>query len=135
MGYAWDIKITANKLATDPKKQVLKLHPGIITRIECKFPAGCHRMVKVRLSRGGVFQIFPLSAGEWVTGDDATVGFNYFFDLTDRPRELRFEGCSPGTSFDHTVTIRVTILPKAVASMIPLIQILTKVLQRMGLVK
>jgi hypothetical protein len=92
-------------------------------------------MVKVRLMRGGVFQLFPLSAGEWVTGDNEEVWFNYYFDLTPYPPELRFEGCSPGTGYDHTVTIRVTVVPKNVASMIPVIDLLTRLLQRMGAIR
>lgn len=135
MGYAWDIDIPANTLAKDPVTQKLKLHPGIITKIECKFPAGCHSMVGVRLYRGGVFQVFPLSAGEWVTGDDEPVSFNYYFDLTDHPRELIFEGHSAGSTYEHTVTIRITVLPRAVASMIPLMEIFTRIARRMGLVR
>jgi len=135
MGYTWDITIPADTEESDPVVQRLELHPGIVTRIGVKFPAGCHGLVKVRLTRGGVFQVFPLSADEWVTGDDEEVVYTYFYDLTDRPISLEFVGISPGTTYAHTVTVRITVLPKAVASMMPLIEILTKALQRMGLVR
>jgi len=134
MGYAWDITITAGKTKTAPSQQTLQLHPGIITRIGVRFPRGCHGLVYVRLTRGGVFQIYPLSAGQWIAGDDEEVAFNYHFDLSDRPRELMFEGASPTCTYDHTVTVRVTVLPKWAASMLPVVELLTKVLQRLGVV-
>lgn len=135
MGYAWDINIPADTKDTDPVEQKIPLHPGVITRIGCKFARGCHGEVKVSLTRGGVFQLFPLSAGEKVTGDDEEVFFSYYFDLTDRPHELIFKGSSPGTGYAHKVTIRVTVLPKSVASMIPVISLLSKLLQRMGVIR
>jgi len=131
MGYTWDISIPADTAKSTPVTRELALHPGFITRIGCKFPSGCHGMVSVRLSRGGVFQLFPLSAGQWVTGDDEEVAFSYHYDLTDRPISLLFEGASPGTTYSHAVTIRITVLPRAVASMIPLIELLTKIFGRM----
>lgn len=134
MGYAWDITVSANTTSASPKKKVLKLHPGIITRIGCKFPRGCHGLVKVRLTRGGVFQVFPFSAGEWVTGDNEEVFFNYYYDLTDHPRKLKLEAISPGSTYPHDITIRVTVLPKSVASMIPVIDLLSRLLARMGLI-
>jgi len=135
MGYAWDILIPANTLLSAPVTEKLKLQPGVITRIGCKFARGCHAMVQVRLLRGGVFQLFPLSPGQWLTGDDEEVWFSYYFDLTPYPPELIFEGCSPGTRYEHEVTIRVTILPKTVASMIPVVDLLTRLLQRMGAIR
>lgn len=134
MGYAWDITIPADTKASSPTTKELSLHPGIITRIGCHFPRGCHGLVKVRLMRGGVFQVFPFSAGEWVTGDNQEVQFSYYFDLTDRPHSLIFEGCSPGTLYEHNITIRITVLPKPVASMIPVIELLGRLLQRMGVI-
>jgi len=132
VGYAWDITISAGTKVEEPKKQTLSLHPGVVTRIGVKFARGCHGMVRVRLTRGGVFQVYPFSAGEWVTGDNEEVWFSYYYDLTDHPRALDFEGCSPGTTYEHTVSVRITVLPKPVASMIPVIELLSKLLVRMG---
>jgi len=132
MGYAWDITIPANTLESNLKEQTLKLHPGIITRVGCKFPAGCHGMVKVRIFVGGVFLLFPLSAGGWVTGDDEEAWYTYYYELTGRPKEVIFRGCSPGTTYPHTVTIRITVLPHAVASIMPILDLLTRLLKRLG---
>jgi len=130
MGYAFDITIPANTSESEPKEQKLKLHTGVITRIECKFPLGCSGMVKVRLSRGGVFQLFPLSPDEWVTGDDEPVGYDYYYEMTEPPSVLIFRGCSPNTTFSHKVTIRITVLPKSFATFKPLYDLLVKIASR-----
>ena len=134
MFYAWDITIDANTSVDKPKREVLPVTVGVITHIGIKFPRGCHGMVKTRLDRFK-FQLVPLSAGEWVTGDNETVPFTEFFEIREVPPELVFYGCSPGTSYGHTVTVRVTVLPKRVASMIPLLELLTKMLRRMGVLR
>lgn len=123
----------ANTSASSPVEQTLKLTSGVITHIGVKFPAGCHGMVRVRLLHQ-TSQLVPLSRGEWVTGDDEEVPSETFFELWALPYSLRFQGCSPGTTYPHTVTVRVTVLPKAVASMLPLMDLLTRSLQRMGVI-
>jgi len=129
--FAWDITITADTKAASPKTEILKLSKGVITKIEIKFARGCHGLVKVRLFHQES-QLVPLSRGEWITGDDEAVSFPEFFELWTTPYQLKFRGCSPDTTYEHTVTVRVSVLPKTVASMIPVIELLTRLLQRMG---
>lgn len=131
MIFAWDITILAGKTAASPKTQILKLSKGIIVKVEVKFVRGCHGMVKVRL-RHEESQLVPLSRDEWITGDDESVTFPEFFELKTGPYQLKFVGCSPGTRYNHTVTVRISVLPKLVASMIPVINLLSRLLQRMG---
>lgn len=133
MIFAWDITISAGTSAASPKTQILKLSSGVIVKVEIKFASGCHGLVKVRL-RHEESQLVPLSRDEWITGDDEAVSFPEFFELWTTPYQLKFLGCSPGTSYAHVVTVRVSVLPKSVASMIPFIELLTRVLQRMGVI-
>ena len=132
--YAWDILITANKLEKTPVEKELNLTIGVITKIAIKFPPGCHGMVRVRLLHRR-FQLIPLSGGEWVTGDGETVPFPEYFELKETPADLNFIGCSPGTGHNHTITVRITVLPKAVATFIPLIDVMTKFLKRIGVIR
>jgi hypothetical protein len=115
MFYAWDITITANTLEDDPKTQILKLTKGTITGIDVKFPPGCHGLVKVRILRSE-FQLIPLSRDEWVTGDGEPVVTEGFYVLEETPTELKFVACSPGSSYDHTVTVRISVVPEEIAS-------------------
>ena len=110
MFYPWDITIPANTPEATPIKQKLILTAGIIKNVHIKFPAGCHGMVKVRLFRWG-FQLIPLVDGEWITGDDETVPTETYYELSATPFSLMFKGCSPDTSYDHTISVRIEMEP------------------------
>ena len=131
MIFTYDIAIPKNTSAASPKTQILKLSKGVITKVEIKFARGCHGMVKVRLLHQEA-HLVPLSRDEWVTGDNEAVSFPEYFELWTTPYQLKFVGCSPGTGYEHMVTVRISVLPKHVASMIPIVELLTRLLQRMG---
>lgn len=131
MFFAWDITIAAGTGEDELKEQILKITKGVITRLDVKFPPGCHGLVKVRLLRSE-FQLVPLSRDEWVTGDDETVPSETYYELEETPPELKFIGCSPDTTYPHTVTVRIQVLPKAIASSMPLFTLFTKLLERIG---
>lgn len=133
MLFAWDIVVPANRLATAPLIQTLKLSYGIITKLDIKFPAGCHGLVNIRLLHEES-PLIPLNKDTWLTGDDETVPCPEYFELTTAPYALKFVGKSPGTTYAHTISVRVTILPKTVASLLPLLDIFTRIAQRMGLI-
>lgn len=132
MSFAWDIEVPADTKATTPKTETLKITFGVITKINIKFADGCHRMVRVRLTRGGLKRVAPLNPDGWITGDAEAVEYHTYIPIETWPRELEFVGCSPDTAYPHTVTVRIELLPRQVASMIPVIELLTKLLQRMG---
>lgn len=131
MFFAWDITVETTHTEAAPKTQILKLSKGVITRADIKFPAGCRGFVKVRLLRSE-FQLVPLSKGEWVTGDDETVPTESYYELFETPTQLKFVGCSPDATYDHTVTVRISVVPKEMATFMPLIDVLTRFLQRIG---
>lgn len=133
MFYSWDITIPANTAKADPKTKRLKLSKGVVTGIFIKFPAGCSGMVGVRIYRGES-QLVPLNRDGRVTGDDEIVPTEQYYELLRRPYYLKFAGHSEGTIYNHTVTVRVQVLPKEVATFMPLIQLLTKFFKRIGLI-
>jgi len=130
MFYAWDITISANTLDSNPAKYRLHVTKGVITKIVVKYPAGCHGYVKVRINYQES-QLVPLTRASWLTADDEAVKCAMYFEITSPPTFLRFVGSSPGTSYPHTLTVRVTVLPRMVASMIPVIELLTKLLSKL----
>jgi hypothetical protein len=129
MLYCWDITIPPGTLVADPIEQELKISKGVIVKVQLKFPSGCHGLVKVRLLRWTT-QLWPLSTGEWITGDDETVDALEYYEFEEGPYRLDFAGCSPASTYAHVITIRVVVLPKIVASFYPLAQALQKILER-----
>lgn len=134
MNYAWDITVPANTLEKSPKEQTLKLTKGVITKIELKYPAGCHGMVKVKLLRYE-HQLVPVNPVDWVTGDDEPVTFPEYYELKATPYQLKFQACSPGTDYPHTISVRISVLEKEIASIMPLVELLTKLLKRLGVIR
>jgi len=128
--YAWDITIPADTGEASPVTQLLKLTRGIIKRIDIRFPDGCHRMVKVRIFRYES-QLVPLSRDEWVTGDGETVPTEPFYELLEAPYQLKFVGCSPGTKYKHTVTVRIQLLGEEEAAPWRVIKTFIELLRRM----
>lgn len=131
MFFAWDILIDAGTPESEPVTQILKLSSGIIVKVDIKFPDGCHGAVKVMLLRNEQ-QLIPLNRDSWLTGDAETVTTPEYYELTESPTQLKFLGCAPGTSYDHTVTVRITILPKPIASLMPVMDLLARLMQRLG---
>jgi hypothetical protein len=131
MFHVWDISITADTKEAEPLEQKLELPIGIISRVEIKFPAGCHGMVKIRLLRW-TFQLVPLSSGEWITGDDETVPTETYYELLEVPTFLTFKGCSPDTDYNHKITIRINVEPVSSASQQELLYRLDKILGVLG---
>lgn len=132
MNYAWDIAVPANTLATAPQTKELKLTYGVITKMDVKFPAGCHALVQVRLLRWES-ALLPVGKDTWLTGDDETVINPEYYELTEKPYALKFVGISPGTNYNHTISVRITVLPREVASLLSLLEIFVKIARRMGL--
>jgi hypothetical protein len=131
MFYAWDITVPLSTPESDPVVKVLKLSKGVIVKVDIKFPDGCHGGVKVRLLRYE-HQFIPLNRDDWVTGDAETVTTPEYFELSEAPAQLKFVGCAPETFYVHTITVRITILPKPIASLMPVMDLLSRMMQRLG---
>jgi len=128
--YAWDITIPAGTPETDPVERDLEVTKGVVTRIDIKFPPGCHGLVKVRLLRYGS-QLIPLSRGEWVTGDGEAVETEGYYPMEEEPLALRFVGCSPQTAYPHTITVRVQVTPHEIASPWQTLREFVKIMKRL----
>jgi len=128
--FTWDIIVPANTLESAPASDTLKLSAGVITHIGIKFPAGCHGMVGVRLKIQEA-QILPVPRGEWVTGDDETCESDYHIEFTRERQEMEFEGISPDTDYDHTISVRITMLPSWVAAPYMVLVDLVKIFKRL----
>jgi len=130
MFYAWDITVSAGTLEASPKRERLVISKGVITRIEVKFAPGCHGLVKVRIFHHGS-QLVPLTKDSWLTGDDEPIVSEQYFEVDTPKYDLQFVGASPNCDYDHTITVRVTVLPPAVASILSVVKVLEKMYNRL----
>jgi len=132
MFFCWDITINADTKEDEPYTDWLHVPKGVITRVDIKFPAGCHGMVKVRLFLEAL-QFVPLSEDEWVTGDDETVPTETGIELVDKPYKLKLMACSPDTTYDHKITVRIEVKLEEVAGVGALTRMFRGFLEKLGL--
>lgn len=134
MLYIWHLTVTAGTAQTSPAEQKVKSRTGVITKIDVKFPRGCHGLVFATVSHR-LTQLMPFNAKGGAAGDDETVSGVYFWELKRGQTELTLSAWSPDATYDHVITFRVNVLPKRVATMIPVIDLLTRLLRRMGVIR
>lgn len=132
MFFCWDIIIESDTKEDAPDEYWLSLPKGVITKVDIKYPAGCHGMVKARLFHQSL-QLVPLSEDEWVTGDDETVTTETYAELLDQPFKLKLKVCSPDTDYDHTITVRIGVHPEEEAGVSTLTRLVKGFLDKIGL--
>jgi len=111
MLFTTNISCPANTLITAKHPEILKIAHGIISWVSVSFPAGCHNMVYCTI-RHHEHQIAPSTEIMYLRGDDFPIEWNEYYESYQPPYELKIELWSPGTSFDHTITIKVAVLPR-----------------------
>lgn len=89
-------------------------------------------MVRVRLFKEAL-QLIPLTEDEWVTGDDESVPTDTYAELLDSPYKLKLKACSPDTTYDHTISVRIQVQPEYAAGISALTRMFRGFLEKLGL--
>jgi len=109
MLYSQEIIIPANTEKTDYQKDVFKLTKGIITRISVFFPWGCAGLVYVRIEQK-TWQVFPLSRGEWLNGNDRAFDFKTRIEFTSEPYEVIVCSYNEDDTYEHKPLVSVEMV-------------------------
>lgn len=129
MIFEYDVPVPANTLANSPVVVQMRLARGIIHKIEIDYPAGCNNMVLVTLRRG-LHQVSPTNPDGQHKSNFHTVSFPTWYELLEAPYKVECYAWSPGTSYNHAITVRIGVLSKEVLApedrTTPLLQRLTK---------
>jgi len=110
MLFEYEITIPANTPEKSPVRQRLEITRGVIKKLGVFFPYGCLGLVKCRI-KWGEHQVFPRNLGGFIRGNDETIDAEYFLYLDTEPYELIFEGWSEDELYDHTVSVRINVIP------------------------
>ena len=111
MFYTWNFTLPYGKDATDKTKQILGLERGTITRCEVVFPSGCCGLVYVHINRA-LHQVYPKNPDYQYTGNGETIVAGDEYEIKEEPFELEFYGWNTDDTYNHTVTIRIQLVPK-----------------------
>lgn len=96
---------------TAKKEQMLKIAHGIITDVDVIFPPGCHSLVH-SIIRHHEHQIFPSTEGMSLVGDGFPIKWTEYYESYQPPYELKIEAWEESCTYDHTVLVKVAILPR-----------------------
>jgi len=110
MLFEYDITVPANTLKSTPKVGELEITRAVIRRIECAFPLGCRDMVQIQLF-WGKHPIFPRNSESWVKGNGYVVSHECFYFIYQQPYKLNYKAHSEGTRYEHTITVRIHMMP------------------------
>ena len=106
--YDWDIRIAALPVVRDDFK--LKIDKGLITWAGIFFPPGCHSMVYGRVMFQ-THQILPRDPDKWCRGNAGWWGGDIYFPVTAEPLDIVAEGYGVATTYPHTLTLGLELMP------------------------
>ncbi len=109
MVYDFRITVPANTPESDKQETRLKLTYGIIHQIDIEFPPGCANMVKLTIN-DALHQVFPTNPDGYFSGEHPPISGKVFHEVAEEPFELQVKTWSPGTTYDHEITVRIWIL-------------------------
>lgn len=113
MLYDFAILVKAGTKKDSPKEQELNLTHGIIHWISVEFPGGCKGYVYLVICHRQQ-QKWPTNIDEAFNANAYTIPLREHYDLTEPPHTLLVKAWSPDATYDHTITVRVGILPEKV---------------------
>jgi len=111
MLYSWDITVPANTTVADPVRQDLKLGYGVVSQVTVLFPPGCARLVHLRIFRGAN-QIWPSTSDQDLSGDTFPIEWPEYYELVNHPFVVVARLWNEDDTYEHTVTIRIAVLPR-----------------------
>jgi len=109
MIFNYNITIPANTPQNNPIRRVLKLTYGIIHFLEILSSYGCAGMVYCAIYEGE-HQVFPTNPDDYFRLTGVPIQGREFYPIVNFPFELEFRGWSPGTRYEHVVTVRLWML-------------------------
>lgn len=112
MRYSYDFVVPKNTSAKSPYKSYFRLNYGTLTQVIIRFRAGCHNRVFFTL-RDSLFQILPTSGGQAIYADNQTLYIPMQYPLARKPYELNIRAWSPGSLYDHTLSLWLDLQEEA----------------------
>jgi len=113
MFYDFAVTVTAGKTKAVPLEQELKLTYGIIHQVEIEFPRGCKGYVSLAIDHWE-HQFLPTNPDEAFNADGFTIVIKEYYPLVVPPYSLYARGWAPNATYDHTITVRIGVLPEEV---------------------
>lgn len=113
MFYDYAFPIPASTAKASPYTRDLHLCAGIVHRIELQFPIGTYALAHCYLVHDG-HQWQPSNPDGDFASDGYVIAFDEYYELAENNNIVKFVGWNDDDTFQHTITVRIGILPKDV---------------------
>lgn len=111
MLFTAEVTVETDNTVSNKKEQLLRIAHGIITRVSVLHPPGCNGLVHCILLHHE-HQIAPSTEGMSMTGNGVPIAWEEYYESYQPPYELKIKGWGVDCDYDHTVTVRVVVLPR-----------------------
>lgn len=111
MIYTFSDTIPANTTRSNRRRTVMKMTKGIIHKLEIQFPIGCAGVAHCTIN-AALHQVWPTNANESFASDGFVMSFDESYEIAQRPYSLDLWTWNLSTAHEHTITVRIGILPK-----------------------
>lgn len=109
--YSEKLTVPADTPEDNPVSLDITLNEKFITKMAVGFEDGCAWMVKCRIQYG-IKVFFPSRPETYLIGNNETIEWEERFEMPSIGEKLTVYAWSPGTKYDHDISIRISTLPK-----------------------
>jgi len=106
----YDLTIPADTAATSPVEETLPSVEGIVHQVEIEIPPGCRGEVYAAIRQGN-HQVWPTNPTGAYRSDSRVYSTREHYAVKRGDPVFVLQGWSPGTSYEHVVQFRISILP------------------------
>lgn len=109
MQYELRVTAPANGTRSTAEWRELAVVPGVIRRVELQFPDGCAGLVHAQVWRWWRC-LWPTNPEADFMADGYVIGFEERYPMDEKPYTLWLRLWNLDDTYEHTVTLRVTLL-------------------------
>ena len=114
MLYSKHITLSSGGTEATASSENFTINKGLIYRAWLIFPKGCAGLVKARVHHHG-HPIIPVNKSDYMVGENYVFEIPLFFEVTSQPYRVTFEGWNEDDTYDHTIQVVFSIIPKWIA--------------------
>lgn len=109
MFYDFAVTVPAGTAKSSPVIETLKLTAGIIHPLSVEFPAGCRGYVYCTILHQE-HQLWPTNPRGALRAEGYIIPIEDYYPLTTEPYSLKVRAWAPNATYNHTLTVRVTVV-------------------------
>jgi len=107
--YNFSITVPADTSKDSPIETELQLTRGVVTGGQIYFPYGCNNMVHLIICDANG-QLYPANKQDTFNGNGVAIPLIGRYVLDSEPYRLIAKAWSPGTFYNHTLTLTLNVL-------------------------